>query len=113
MSYSANSGDLTASMIGMRTDTATWASGPVAGANKLWLSIWSGETIHAYDEYCMFESLVTSKTITNGVAMEFPITGTVALKTSWEAGMELVGGDTSSNTIAIKLDKRPIAAQKP
>jgi hypothetical protein len=97
-------------MIGMRTDTATWASGPVAGANKLWLSIWSGETIHAYDEYCMFESLVTSKTISSGVAMEFPITGTVALKTSWEAGMELVGGDTSSNTIAIKLDKRPIAA---
>lgn len=87
-------------------------SGPLAGANKLWLSIWSGETIHAYDEYNMFESLVDSKTISNGVAMEFPITGTVAINAAWNAGVELVGNttDSKSATIAVKLDKRPIAA---
>ena len=95
-----------------RTDVTAGLSGPIAGANKLWLSIWSGETIHAYDEYNMFESLVDSKTISSGVAMEFPITGTVALNAAWNAGVELVGSttDSASATIAIKLDKRPIAA---
>lgn len=95
-----------------RTDVTAGLSGPIAGANKLWLSIWSGETIHAYDEYNMFESLVDSKTISSGVAMEFPITGTVALNAAWNAGVELVGSttDSASSTIAIKLDKRPIAA---
>ena len=93
-----------------RTGVADGISGPLAGANKLWLPIWSGEVIHAYDEYNMFESMVDSKTITNGVAMEFPITGTVGLKAAWEAGQELVGGDASSTTIAVKLDKRPMAA---
>lgn len=95
-----------------RTNVDAGLSGPIAGANKLWLSIWSGETIHAYDEYNMFESLVDSKTISNGVAMEFPITGTVALNAAWAAGKELIGSttDSKSATIAIKLDKRPIAA---
>jgi hypothetical protein len=106
----AVTGDLAATDLVYRTDVAAGLSGPLAGANKLWLSIWSGETIHAYDEYNMFESLVDSKTLSNGVAMEFPITGTVALKTAWNAGVELVGGDATSTTIAVKLDKRPIAA---
>lgn len=95
-----------------RTAVGDGLLGPIAGANKLWLSIWSGETIHAYDEYNMFESIVDSKTISSGVAMEFPITGTVALNAAWNAGVELIGSttDSASATIAIKLDKRPIAA---
>lgn len=104
--------DITADNFPYRTSVSDGLSGPIAGANKLWLSIWSGETIHAYDEYNMFESLVDSKTISNGVAMEFPITGTVALNAAWNAGVELIGSttDSASATIAIKLDKRPIAA---
>lgn len=104
--------DVTADNLPYRTDAAAGISGPIAGANKLWLSIWSGETIHAYDEYNMFESLVDSKTISNGVAMEFPVTGTVALNAAWNAGVELIGSttDSASATIAVKLDKRPIAA---
>jgi hypothetical protein len=60
----------------------------------------------------MFESIVDSKTISNGVAMEFPITGTVSLNAAWVAGKELIGStdDSKSATIAVKLDKRPIAA---
>lgn len=93
------------------TSTTAHAAGPVAGADKLWLSLWSGEVINAYDHTNMFESLVTSKTLTGGVAWEFPITGTVALKTAWAAGEELYGGtETGSTTIAVKLDARPIAA---
>jgi len=108
----ATVGDLAASDLVYRTDVAAGLSGPLAGANKLWLSIWSGETIHAYDEYNMFESLVESRVISNGVSMEFPVTGTIALKAAWEAGQELVGSstDSASTTFAVKLDKRPIAA---
>jgi hypothetical protein len=60
----------------------------------------------------MFESLVESRVISNGVSMEFPVTGTIALKAAWEAGQELVGSstDSASTTFAVKLDKRPIAA---
>ena len=104
--------DIAADNLPYRTDTAAGIAGPIAGANKLWLSIWSGETIHAYDEYNMFESIVDSKTISNGVATEFPITGTVSLNAAWVAGKELIGStdDSKSATIAVKLDKRPIAA---
>ena len=105
-------GDLTTGDLVYRDSLTAGIAGPIAGANKLWLSIWSGETIHAYDEYNMFESLVDSRTISNGVSMEFPVTGTIALKAAWEAGQELVGSttDAASTTFAVKLDKRPIAA---
>jgi hypothetical protein len=102
--------DLAGTDLVMRTGVTDGISGPLTGANKLWLPIWSGEVIHAYDEYNVFEQLVDSKTITSGVAMEFPITGTVALRAAWDAGQELGGGDSSSTTIAVKLDKRPMAA---
>lgn len=85
--------------------------GPL-GPNKLWLPVWSGEVLAAYDSYRIFEPLVTSKTIPSGRVMEFPITGTVDLKAAWGAGEELIGNTTAygSDTIAVRLDNRPIAA---
>jgi hypothetical protein len=100
--------DLTATAL--RTSMTVGVSGPVAGANKLWLSVWSGETINAYDQYNVFEGLVEHKTLSGGVAYEFPVTGTIALTAAWNAGVELNSGTSSSSTIAVKLDKRPIAA---
>ena len=94
----------------MRTDVAANTSGGVAGANKLWLPLWSGEVIHAYDQYNVFENLVTTKSLTGGFSWEFPVTGTVALNAAWNAGEELVGGDSSSTTFKVNLDKRPMAA---
>ena len=103
--------DLAAGDLVYRSNVDAGISGPITGANKLWLSVWSGEVMHAYDAYNMFESLVESRTISSGVSMEFPLTGTVNLKPAWAAGEELTGGSNSvSTTIAIKLDKRPIAA---
>lgn len=94
-----------------RSSASAGLSGPLSGTSKLWLPVWSGEVIQAYDQYNIFENLVESRTISSGVAAEFPITGTVSIKGTWEAGEELVGGaDAASNTIAIKLDKRPMAA---
>jgi hypothetical protein len=31
-----------------------------AGANKIWLPLWSGEVINAYDQYNVFENLITT-----------------------------------------------------
>ena len=82
-----------------------------ATGGKLWLPIWSGEVLHAYDEYNVFESLVDHKTITSGREMLFPRTGTVDLKAQWGAGEELIGGNDSKSTqFKISLDNRPMAA---
>jgi len=92
--------------------TATeMTSGSNSDAGKLWLPIWSGEVIHAYDQYNKFEGMVDSRTIASGTTMEFPITGTVSLQPAWGAGVELVGGDDSlAKTFTVNLDKRPMAS---
>jgi hypothetical protein len=106
--------NLTAADLVLRTDTTAQPSGPFptgnAGANKLWLPLWSGEVINAYDQYNVFENLITTKTLTGGFSYEFPVTGTVALNAAWNAGEELIGGDSSSTTFKVALDKRPMAA---
>ena len=93
-------------------NTTTPTTGGGDGTNKLWLPIWSGEVLRAYDAYRVFEPMVESRTIASGRAMEFPITGTVAMNSAWGAGTELVGNidDSASKTIAVTLDARPIAS---
>ena len=78
--------------------------------NKLWLPLWSGEVIHAYDQYNVFENLITTKSLTGGFSWEFPVTGTIALNASWDAGEELGGGSSTSTSFKVNLDKRPMAA---
>jgi len=100
------------------TDAADFApkrSGLIDGPsgsnpNKLWLPLWSGETIHAYDQYNVFENLITNKSLTGGFSWEFPITGTIALNASWDAGEELGGGSSTTSSFKVNLDKRPMAA---
>lgn len=94
----------------VKTDVTAGPTGGVAGANKLWLPLWSGEVIHAYDQYNIFENLITSKSLTGGFSYEFPVSGTVALNASWDAGEELGGGSSTSSTFKVNLDKRPMAA---
>jgi hypothetical protein len=81
--------------------------------NKIWLPLWSGETMHAYDQYNVFENIVTHKSLTGGFSYEFPITGTVGLNESWDAGEELGGTAGSSygtSSFKVNLDNRPMAA---
>lgn len=96
-----------------RTNIADFASGGTAGANKLWLPLWSGEVIHAYDQYNMFESVLNTKSLTGGYSWDFPVTGTVGLNASWDAGVELGGYSGGTNfattTFKVQLDKRPMA----
>ena len=103
----------TSNMYGRTTAASTAATtGGAAGTDKLWLPIWSGEVMRAFDNYRMFEPMVESRSIASGRVMEFPITGTVALKSAWGAGEELVGNidDSASKTFAVSLDARPIAS---
>jgi len=116
MAYGGPIGDsfaATAAGLAHRTTTAATDTTPstMATGGKLWLPIWSGEVLHAYDEYNVFESLVDHKTISSGREMLFPRTGSVGLKAQWGAGEELLGGEDSvSNQFKISLDNRPMAA---
>lgn len=102
---------LNAGNLPYRDDVTVGTTGGSAGVNKLWLPLWSGEVINAYDQYNMFENMITTKSLVGGFSYEFPVTGTVALNASWDAGEELVGGaDSASTTFKITLDKRPMAA---
>jgi len=92
-----------------RTAIGDQTSGGSTNLNKLWLPLWSGEVIHAYDQVNMFEQMITTKPLSGGYSWEFPITGSVQAATTWDAGVELGGGTSSSNTIKINLDKRPMA----
>ena len=78
--------------------------------HDLWLPTWSGEVLNAYDQLNMFESMVDTRTLTNGISVEFPVTGTIGLTPAWEAGVELAGGGSSSTKFSIGLDRRPTAA---
>jgi hypothetical protein len=103
--------NLTAGEMVYRASETAATSGTAGAASKMWLPIWSGEVIHAYDEYNVLESLVDSKTISSGREMQFPITGTVNLNPAWDAGEELSGdGASTSGTFSVQLDKRPIAS---
>lgn len=86
-------------------------SGGAAGTNKLWLPMWIGETMTAYDQYRIFNGMTESRTISSGRVAEFPIMGTIALKPAWGAGEELVGNvnDHVSKTVSVQLDARPYA----
>ena len=90
----------------------TSGTGAAGGqTDKMWMPIWSGETLTAYDHYRVFSGMTESRSIASGRVAEFPIMGTVALKAAWAAGEELVGNtnDHTSKTVAIQLDARPIA----
>lgn len=102
----------TSSWIGGGTAAATSSTSPAVGTENYWLPIWSGEVINAYDQYNLFEPLVTTETIESGTTKRFPITGTVGHKGIWAAGEELLGDSSASGSgwFDISLDQRPMAA---
>lgn len=90
---------------------ASQANGQSTDPNY-WLPIWSGEVINAYDQYNMFEPMVTTETIESGTTKRFPITGTVGHIGVWNAGQELIGssGQDTPGWFDVSLDQRPMAA---
>lgn len=103
------------------TNAAGWINGgqaasqtslPSTGTDGYWLPIWSGEVINAYDQYNIFEPMVTTETIESGTTKRFPITGTVNHIGVWQAGQELLGnsGTQTPGWFDVSLDQRPMAA---
>lgn len=101
------------SAAGATSSTTIGQYGTAQGSSaEYWLPIWSGEVLNAYDQYNIFEPLITTRQITSGTTMRFPITGTVGHKAQWKAGEELEG---STDAVApqwfdISLDSRPMAS---
>jgi len=93
-----------------RINTAGTVPNVDAASSNLWLTVWGGEVLNAYDEFITFEPRVMSKTITSGTTLKFPMTGTVALKPQWGAGEELAGGGGPTTNFDVTLDDRPMAA---
>lgn len=113
MAYSASGityPDLPLTRWGANNTTAQTGYSAAISDVDLWIPTWSGEVMHAYDQYNIFEPMVDTRTIVNGTTIEFPVTGTIALKDKWEAGEELSGGGSTTKKYSISLDRRPIAA---
>jgi hypothetical protein len=113
MAYSASGityPDLPLNRWGANNTTPQTGYSAAIGDVDLWIPTWSGEVMHAYDQYNVFEPMVDTRTIVNGTTIEFPVTGTIALKDKWEAGEELSGGGSTTKKYSISLDRRPIAA---
>ena len=96
------------------TSSTTKGQGVTAQGStaEYWLPIWSGEILRAYDQYNIFEPLVTTRQIASGTTMRFPITGTVSHKAVWGAGEELTEteGIDAPQFFDISLDQRPMAS---
>lgn len=115
----ANTGALPSAWLAGGSAASTTSAGtigqftvPQTGNAEYWLPIWSGEVLNAYDQYNIFEPLVTTRQITSGTTMRFPITGTVGVKAQWKAGEELLGSTdlTTPQWFDISLDERPMAS---
>lgn len=79
-------------------------------AFDLLLPTWAAEIVSAYESSNIFEGLVSSLVIENGVEKRFPVTGRVGLVEAWEAGQALEGGGGPTDDIIVKLDSRPMAS---
>lgn len=77
--------------------------------NDLWLPVFGGEVIAAFDDYNVFSNLVMNKVISSGQVAKFPATWKIGSEVH-EAGTELLGLQTELREYSITLDDRPIVS---
>ena len=77
--------------------------------SDMWLPVYGGEVITAFQEYNQFLDKVNYKTITSGTTMKFPATWKIGSEYH-EAGTELLGLDVETKEYSISLDDRPLVA---
>jgi len=77
--------------------------------SDLWLPVFGGEVITAFEEYNQFSGMVNFKTITSGNSMKFPATWKIGSEYH-EAGTELLGLDVETKEYTITLDDRPLVS---
>lgn len=77
--------------------------------SDLWLPVYGGEVLTAFQEYNQFLDKVNYKTMTSGTEMKFPATWKIGSEYH-EAGMELLGLDVETKEYKISLDDRPLVS---
>jgi len=77
--------------------------------SDMWLPVYGGEVITAFQEYNQFLDKVNYKTLTSGTTMKFPATWKIGSEYH-EAGTELLGLDVETKEYSISLDDRPLVA---
>jgi len=84
--------------------TGTWAQD-----NALFLKVFSGEVLTAFQRSCIFDDMVQSRTIANGKSAQFPVTGRFTAKYHTPGEMIVGQGNMAQNEVVIKIDDLLIA----
>jgi hypothetical protein len=97
--------DVTLSRAGViNNDAGTWAKD-----NALFLKVFSGEVITAFDRSCIFKGLAQERTIQNGKSAQFPVTGRFTGRFHTPGKMIEGQGNMAQNEVVIKIDDLLIA----
>jgi hypothetical protein len=94
-------------LIRFGTNTALAAASQTPA--DMWLPVYGGEVLTAFQEYNQFLDKVNYKTMTAGTTMKFPATWKIGSEYH-EAGTELLGLDVETKEYSISLDDRPLVA---
>lgn len=97
--------DVTLSRPGViNNDGGTWAKD-----NALFLKVFSGEVITAFDRACIFKGMAQERTIQNGKSAQFPVTGRFTGRFHTPGKMIEGQGNMAQNEVVIKIDDLLIA----
>lgn len=81
----------------------------VPTSSDMWLPVYGGEVITAFEEFNTFIPKVNFKTLSSGNTMKFPAIWKIGSEYH-EAGTELLGLDVDTKEYSIALDDRPLVA---
>lgn len=77
--------------------------------NALWLPVYGGEVLAAFEEMTVARNIVRSMSISSGYRMQFPMIHKMEAERHL-AGTELLGNATTTGQRFIELDERPLVA---
>lgn len=79
------------------------------GPSNLWLPVYGGEVLAAFDTALNFAGKVKMRSIETGTEAKFPVTWKIGSEYH-EAGTELLGLDSPLREVSISLDDRPLVS---
>lgn len=85
-------------------DGGTWEKD-----NAMWLKVFSGEVLTAFERMCVFKELTQKRTIESGRAAQFPVTGRFGAKYHVPGEPILGQGTMSQNEVTIRIDSILVA----
>ena len=88
----------------INNDGGTWAKD-----NALFLKVFSGEVLTAFERVCLFKGMTQDRTIQNGKSAQFPVTGRFSARYHTPGKMIEGQGNMAQNEVVIKIDDLLIA----